>query len=197
MTTTAGPWVRSTITALGTGAAAAGSQLPGVAFFTNFAPPSFDPITLITGGLTLAIFVWVFFRLPNEVVSTQIGVAAVIVSVVLAILYSALLNWTTVLAPPETGIAQRFQIGFGLAPLSLTPEGLKLVQSNPEGATPEYLMLAKGAFRPGGAALIWKLWTITVAWLLLSAVFVLTYITWAFGLACVAIKLTGRSESRS
>jgi hypothetical protein len=165
-----------------------------VTFFTNFAPPNFGPLELLTGGLTLAIFAWVFLSRPPGLSGAQSGISAVLVAVILAIVYTAMLNWTTVLAPPETGNAQRFQIGFGLAPFSLTPEGSRLVQESPDRVTPEYLMLATGAFRPGGPEVVWKPWTITAAWLLLSCIFLLSYLAWSFGLACVALNLTGRSN---
>lgn len=186
--------IRGAAAVLGTCATALGSQLPGLSFFTSFAPPDFGPLKLITGGLTLAIFVWVFLSRPPGAAGARTGILAVIAAVFFAIVYSALLNWTTVSAPPETGSAQRFQVGFGLAPFSLTPEGHKLIQSNPDGVTPEDLMLAKALFRPHGPELIWKPWTITAAWLLLSCVFLLSYLAWSFGLACVALNLTGRSN---
>jgi hypothetical protein len=179
--------------ALSVGATALASQLPGVSFFTNFAPPNFGALTLMTGGLTLAIFVWVFVNRPARA-NAKTGIAAVVCAVLLAIVYSALLNWTTVLPPAGTGSTQRFQIGFGLASFSLGPEGLKLLQSSPSSVTPEDLMLAKAAFRPGGPELIWKPWTVTVAWLLSSGFFLLSYLAWSFGLASVALSLTGRSR---
>jgi hypothetical protein len=187
--------IHSAVAALVMGTTALGSQLPGLSFFTNFAPPLFGPLKLMSGGLTLAIFVWVLLSPPKRAARAGLGVAAVIVAVSLAIIYSALLDWTTVSAPPESGIEQRFQIGFGLTPFSLTQEGIKLVQSSPDTATPENLMLTVGAFRPGGPGLIWKSWTITAAWLLLSCVFLFAYLAWSFGLACVALRLTNRSKS--
>lgn len=183
------------ITALATGAGALASQLPGLVFFSQYAPPSFGPVTLMTGGLSLAVFVWVFSNSTMKSASTSLGTSSIIASVVLAIIYTALLNWVTVPAPLETGIAQRFQIGFGLTPFSLTSEGLKLLNTAPD-ITPEYAMLFKGGFRPGGAQLIWKPWTITASWLMLSSVFFLAYLAWSFGLACIALKLIGRTQNR-
>jgi hypothetical protein len=186
--------IRSAVAVLATCATALGSQLPGVSFFTNFAPPDFGALKLVTGGLTLAVFVWVFRSWAPGAAAGKTSIIAVLTAVFLAIGYSALLDWTTVSAPPQTGNAQRFQIGFGLAPFSLTPKGLELVQSSPDSVNPQYLMLATGGFQPGGAELVWKRWTITAAWLILSLVFLLSYLAWSFGLACVAINLTDRSK---
>jgi hypothetical protein len=196
MITPDGRRIHGAVVALATGAGALASQLPGLAFFTDYSPPYFGPLTLMTGGLTLAVFIWVFSSLKMKAASSRLGIVAVSASVVLAIIYISLLNWVTVPAPPETGIVQRFQIGFGFARFSLTPEGLKLLDTMPD-ITPEFAMLAKGAFRPGGTQLIWKAWTITASWLMLSCVFFLAYLAWSFGLACIALRLTGHSQSRT
>jgi hypothetical protein len=187
--------IKGVATLLGTSATALASQLPGISFFTSYAPPDFGPLTLMTGGLTLAIFAWVLFgsRAKSRGVST--GVKAVLAAVALAIVYCAILSWTTVPAPPEQHVQQRFQIGFGLLPFSLTPTGLRILQSNPDTVTTEDVLLATGGYRPNGPAVAWKQWTITAAWGTLSVIFVLSYLTWAFGLACVGRELQRRSGS--
>lgn len=187
------PSIKGVVTLLGTSATALASQLPGISFFTSYAPPDFGPLKLMTGGLTLAIFAWVLFgsRAQSRGVST--GVKAVVAAVALAVVYCAFLGWTTVPAPPEQHVQQRFQIGFGLIPYSLTPTGLKILQSSPDAVTAEDLLLATGGFRPNGATVAWKQWTVTAAWGALSVIFVLSYIAWAFGLACVGRELQRRS----
>jgi hypothetical protein len=188
------PRIRDAVSRMSVAAGGLASQLPGVSFFTDQAPPSFGLLTLMTGGLTLAVFVWVFSMRPSASRRARHGVISVIIAIVLALAYTALLNCLTVSAPPETGVSARFQIGFGLLPFSLTPAGLTAVKTSPGNATAEYLMLIKGAFRPGGAELIWKPWTITAAWLILSGTFVLAYLCWAFGLACIAVRLSDRDQ---
>lgn len=185
-------------TALGVLAAGAGaiaSQLPGLSFFTSNAPPSFGLLSLMTSGLTLAIFVWVLTTTPADSDRSRTGLIAVGAAIVLGLAYAGLLNWVTVPAPAETGVAQRFQIGFGLSDFSLTDDARRLLKASPADTTIEDLMLMKGAFRPGGPQLLWKPWTITAAWLLLSTVFLLAYSLWSFGLACVATRMVGRKSA--
>jgi hypothetical protein len=179
------------VSVLAATASGVASQLPGISFFTHQAPPNFGPLSLMTGGLTLAIFVWVFSK-KNDAQRVRNGIAGVTAAVLLAIAYTALLNWVTVPPPAETGVAERFQIGFGLSTFSLTTDGINALRLDPL-ATAQELMLMLGGFQPGGTGLIWKPWTITVAWLILSLTFVLAYIAWSFGLACIAARLTERS----
>ncbi len=171
------------------GAGAVASQLPGLSFFTSNAPPSFGLLSLMTSGITLAIFVRVLTTTSASHDRSRTGLVAISGAIVLALTYAGLLGWVTVSAPQETGVAQRFQIGFGLSSFSLTEEAKVLLQATPGGATPEDLMLMKGAFRPGGPQLLWKSWTITLAWSLLTAVFLLAYGLWSFGLACVGSRM--------
>ncbi|NKK60603.1 hypothetical protein [Rhizobium ruizarguesonis] len=169
-------------------AGAIASQLPGLSFFTDYTPPSFGLMTLLTGGLTLAVFVWVLASTPRSSNFAGFGVATIVIAVLLAVIYLALLSWVTVPAPIETGIDERFQIGFGLLDFSLTDRARTLLQSH-NGSTPQDLMLAVAGFRPGGAELLWKPWTVTSAWLLLVCNFILTYFLWSLGLALIATRL--------
>lgn len=185
-------------TALGVLAAGAGaiaSQLPGLSFFTSNAPPSFGVLGLMTSGLTLAVFVWVLSSTPPSRDRSRTGLIATGAAVLLGLGYVGLLNWVTVPAPAETGIDQRFQIGFGLLNFSLTDDARSLMHSSGGPATPEDLMLVKGAFRPGGPQQLWNAWTITLAWTMLSGVFLAVYFLWAFGLACVATRLVRRTAA--
>ena len=167
------------------------SQLPGISFFTNQTPPSFAPILLITSGLTIAIFAWVFSTPSNVTKRIRIGLVSIITAIVLAIFYTALLQWVTVIPPPQAGSHERFQIGFGLSPFSLTPTGITEVHTHPD-TTPTDIMLRRGLFQPGGPELIWQPWTITTSWFLLSILFFSTYFSWTLGLACIAAWISKR-----
>lgn len=183
-------------TALGVlvaGAGAVASQLPGLSFFTSNAPPSFGLLALVTSGLTLAIFVWVLTTTPPSRDRSRMGLVAIVAAILLGVAYAGLLNWVTVPAPAETGVDQRYQIGFGLSDFSLTDRGKASLKTAPGGLTPQDLMLNNGAFRFGGPELIWRPWTITLAELLLTGVFLVTYFLWAFGLACVSTRLVKRT----
>jgi hypothetical protein len=185
-------------TALGltaAGAGAVGSQLPGLSFFTSNAPPSFGLLGLMTSGLTLAIFVWVLASTPASRDRSRTGLVAIGASVLLGLAYAGLLNWVTVPAPAETGVDQRLQIGFGLSDFSLTDSAKALLKVAHGEMTPEDLMLQIGAFKPGGPQLLWKPWTITLAWTLLSGVFLAAYFLWSFGLACVASRMVKHTST--
>src|SRR5260221_2596035 len=114
MTDTLQGSVHKGLTALIGIAAALSSQLPSISFFTDYAPPDFGVLKLMTSGLTLALVVWVFSTAPSHDRRCQVGMLAITCAVVFAVIYSALLSWVTVRAPPEVGLITRFQIGFGM-----------------------------------------------------------------------------------
>jgi hypothetical protein len=186
--------ISTALGALAAGTGAIASQLPGLSFFTSNAPPSFGLLGLMTSGLTLAIFVRVLATTPEALDRSRAGLLAVAGAVVLGLSYVSLLNWVTVPAPVETGVDRRYQIGFGLSDFSLTDRAKAALKTGADGVTSEDLMLMNGAFRPGGPQLLWKPWTITLARALLSAVFLLAYFLWSFGLACVATRMVKRSS---
>lgn len=183
--------IATAIAALSTAAAAVGSQLPGVSFFADFAPPSFKALTLLSGGGALAVFVRVFTSREAPKKRAQLGFRYTAFAIALAVAYSFVIQWVTVTSPSESGAEHRYQIGFGMQDFSLTAEA-KAARREQSLQTPQELMLAFGAFQPGGAELIWREWTIVSAALLLSCLFVLTYLSWAYGLACISWSLIRR-----
>src|SRR5690348_13598813 len=58
--------ITNSLSALVVVVGALASQLPGISFFTEYAPPSFGMLALVTTGLTLAVFAWVFVSPTRE-----------------------------------------------------------------------------------------------------------------------------------
>ena len=159
------------------------SQLPGLAFFLNWAPPMFPAITLLTGGVGLAVFA-AGYRGRRARMSTR-AAGFVVGALACAAIYSVLLGEWSVAAPAERSVGQRYQIGFGVMSFSLTDDartkGTRLALR-----TPEDYMLAFGGYEPHATALIWREWTIIAAGSLLIALYVVAYLGWCYGLAILA-----------
>jgi hypothetical protein len=184
------------LTALVVVVGALASQLPGLSFFSEYAPPSFGMLALVTSGLTLGVFALVFVTTSNASHLVRRGAIGVVAAIVLALIYTALLDWVTVMPPDGTGSTQRYQIGFGLSHFSLTPAGLADLTANP-GLTAQDLLLRAGGFRQDGPHLVWHSWTVFTAWLVLSLVFLAAYAAWSFGLACLAKWLLPKTSGKS
>jgi hypothetical protein len=158
------------------------SQLPGLAFFMDLAPPLFPAITLLASGAGLSAFALGYRRTRDHV---RLAARAVVLAVLCAALYAVLLSQWSVAPPPERDRGERFQIGFGLMAFSLTSEArVKTAQMSLR--TPEELMLAFGGYEQQGTALIWRTWTIVAAGTLLIATYVLSFLTWCYGLGLLA-----------
>jgi hypothetical protein len=169
-------------------ATALGSQLPGISFFLGLAPPDFRVIALLTSGGTIALFLWVFNKreaLQQYVVK---GVRFVAIAIILAALYGILFQYLTVGTPVSRGGDERFQIGLGMWSISLT-DNARTVAQEQHLDTPEELMLAFGGYEQGGRSRIWKGWSIVAASLILSVVFVISFVFWTSGLAYLARSL--------
>jgi hypothetical protein len=110
------------------------------------------------------------------------------ISVVAIVAYFIGRTYWTIGPPPgrlEEGV--RYQIGFHLAPWSLTSEAAdKLDSLSVASRTPGDLMLAFGAYKDGGPQLIWKPWTIVVAGSMLVALYLVAFLFWAFAVSMLA-----------
>ncbi len=120
--------------------AALGSQLPGMSFFLGLVPPDFRALPLLTGGGTIALFIYVFNKRQAQHKDVARGVRLVGAAIVLAIVYGVLFQFVTVGTPASRGGRDRFQIGFGLSSGSLTDNARQVVQQR-HIDTPMELML--------------------------------------------------------
>lgn len=165
--------------------------LPGAAYFTHNAPPLFALTGVVSGGVGVGIFVYVFLARPDLRGAAKGAVRVLISAVLLGAVYGVLLTLLSVTTPTDSGSdGARFQIGFRTADLSLTPDA-RTKRDQLDLRTPEDLMLAYGGYEPGTSYRIWKTWTIVAAGMLLIVLFVVTFVLWAYGLALLAWSLSG------
>jgi hypothetical protein len=189
--------IQSSSTRMVTLTTALGSQLPGLSFFLGLAPPGFRAVTLLTGGGTLAIFLLKFSKREPYADCIQKGVRSLTIAILTAIAYGFFFAYVTAGPPAPRSEHVRYQVGFGLAPFSLTPAALR-VANEQHLSTKEELMLAFGAYDEDATSRIWKSWSIFVAGAILIGMFVLTYYYWTSGLAWLAciFKSTGGQATK-
>lgn len=165
-----------------------GTLVPGASFFTQQAPPLFAPVGLLTSAAAVAVLIRRYLQAPHGTRTMKTVARLIVLSLVLAGAYVFALDYLTVL-PPSGRPGPRVQIGFGMAPWSLTPEALGLVADPKlDLKTPQDLMLAFGAY-PGGSGTtsqIWRPWTIGTSGGLLIALFLCGFICLASGFGTLA-----------
>jgi hypothetical protein len=175
---------------------ALGSQVPGLAFFVDLAPPAFIPTVLLTTGGGLALFIGVFLKSHAPRVRAHRATRFIGLAVAAAFMYGWLHQSLTVSVPEEMGGGARRQIGLGMLTLSLTDRAREVQRTN-DLQTPEELMLAFGGYEEGATRLIWKPWSIAVGTLLLSAAFTTAYLSWTYGMALLAASLVKKHPSEA
>jgi hypothetical protein len=170
--------------------------LPGAAYFTHNAPPLFALTGVVSGGVGVGIFVYVFLVRPDLRVAAKGAIRVLISAVLLGAVYGVLLTLLSLTPPTDSGSdGARVQIGFRTADLSLTADARKK-RDQLDLRTPEDLMLAYGGFEPGTTYRIWKTWSIAAAGMLLIVLFVVTFVLWAYGLALLAWSLSSEHTAQ-
>lgn len=183
--------IKGSLKSLSVLAAGISTLLPGLTYFSQYAPPMFTASALLSSGLGLAVFIRVFATDRKASTWVQRGSRSVVAAVFLASIYGLLFSLLTVSSPVDIPPPQRerYQIGFWTLDFSLTDEA-KIKKKEYSLATPEELMLAFGGYEPGGTSQIWHTWTILSAGILLIALFILTFMLWAYGMALLAQSLS-------
>jgi hypothetical protein len=166
--------------------AGTGVGVPALTFFENYTPPLFPQVGLLLTALSGALLYVLTTGSPKAGFASvktlkRLSRQAVIwigVALVFMIVYVLLLHYCTVMDPQKGTV--RFQIGFGTAPWSLTESGRKLALalSNP---SPDDLMMAEGAYVPGGPETIWSAWSTLVAGMALILSYMAAFIAWTTG----------------
>ena len=163
--------------------------MPGVIGFLVYRPPmSFLP-PVLASTLGIVGLLWPGSR-PRLAASREAKhTSSRIRKVGVASLLSFLLFWAAVdqwtIMDPTTPW-ERFQLGFGKARWSLTDSvGRSYLEHDPDGAVGEWMM-AEGAYERGGPARIWHGWSITLAGLLISSVYLLGSASWMVLLSLLA-----------
>jgi hypothetical protein len=127
--------------------ASIGVLVPGFVYFTKYAPPYFPGITLLTTAFATATVVVTYYYSPSPVKGTthtlppilKSAIKAFVVSILLLLVYTILLDVCTVLVP---GTTQRMQIGFGKFDWSLTAYGQQVKATKPF-ATPQLWVMGR------------------------------------------------------
>lgn len=175
----------------------AGTLLPAVGSFTELAPPLFP----MTGLLTAAAVIVVFFGYYQLRGRTRVKSAALLrkslvcmaIALLVFITYNIAFGFWTV-QPPDGSDASIRQIGFGRAEWSLTNDARQLMSEPPEGLdirTTGDLMLAFGVW--GGIGQVTDVWTpptVIAAGSILIALFVVSFLLWAYAWASLARFVT-------
>lgn len=173
-------------------AAGIGSSMPGITFFTEYAPPLLEGWSLLVTALAIPILFFGYFRPFRSRRLLRLALVSVVFAVVLLIVYSVLLNMTTVRPPAPRGGA-RFQVGWGKAVWGLQPAAREVVEADGSLSVQELMLLFAG-YQEGGPEKIWKVWVIVLFGVLLTVVFVTAFFLWTYGFALLAQFLSVRSR---
>jgi len=175
---------------------ALGVSAPAIGYFVAVAPPLLPRVGLLLPLVCGALAIIAFKHRSSgrgspvagesrEVVAARRCLALALVAIVL---YALLLQWCSVVDPQNE--RARFQIGFGMTDWSLTPLGLSLKSKYPL-FTARDMLLAVAGFHDGGAELLWKVWTVYLAGLLLIVSYLVAFVFWVLGFGFLAKQVSG------
>jgi len=154
-----------------------GVIVPGFTFFTSYAPPMFEEISLITSALCVGVMV----VLSNRKNRKSNGLKWLVVAFVLLVLYLFFLNSTTINIHDE-----RWQAGFGTQRWSLTPEALKMIEAAPDCARSKEELLNCAGHIKTSVLRIWSVESIYLASGCLILVFTASSVIWTAGWTILA-----------
>jgi hypothetical protein len=169
--------------------ASIGVLVPGFVYFTKYAPPYFPGITLLTTAFATATVVITYYYSPSLAKSStrtlppilKSAIKAFVASILLLFVYTILLDLCTVVVP---GTTQRMQIGFGRFDWSLTAYGQQVKTTKP--LAPPQQWLWDESFETDAPKLIWASWTIHLAGILMTLVFMFAFVLWTFAWSLIA-----------
>ncbi|WNM61913.1 hypothetical protein [Candidatus Nitrospira neomarina] len=169
-------------------AGSAGGLLPGIAFFNTYAPPMFEAVSLLTGGVAIAIVLHALKSGHATKGSAKKAIILILLGLLLVVSYGFGRSFWTV-SPPAGWPPDRIQIGFYLADWSLTDKAQEYMIDHPD-YTVEKLMLSFAAY--DHPEKIWKVWSIISAGFILIVVFSGGFLLWAYGFALLARSLSSQ-----
>lgn len=172
-----------------------GCSLPGIAYWKQSAPPYLEAWSVLVTGVAAALLVYGYTKPLDPTKTPRICVGYITLAIVLVAVYSVLLQYTTV-QQHKREERSRYQIGFYTFDWSLKDAEYQKGKLKEAGKkfTAENLMMANGAFRPGGPETVWKLWTIICSGFLLVFVFISSFFSWTYGFAILARHLSDRNR---
>jgi hypothetical protein len=169
---------------------------PGATFLLEYAPPLWSPLGWLIPVLCMGLLAWSYHREKNA--KARWGKAMIFVlatAALITIYWIALQSWTVTPPPPRDG--ERRQIGFGMAPWSLTPKSIEKIQDSPrrdppiEISSPNDVMNIFGLWGERGLPTeAWQAWSIFAAGMTLVLLYVAGCVCWAYGLGVLMRALT-------
>lgn len=163
-----------------------GGLLPGIAFFNAYAPPMFEAVSLLTGGVAIAVVLFILKVHKPKKESAKKSIFLILLGLLLIVFYGFGRSYLTI-GPPAGWPPDRIQVGFYLANWSLTDKAQKYLINHPT-TTIEDLMLGFAAY--DHPEKVWKVWSIIAAGFLLIMVFTGGFLLWAFGFGLLARSLS-------
>ena len=171
-----------------------GVAAPVAASLIDATPPLFSQLRWFAPAIAAAgVIIAYYYEAPVDSESTalppnvRLARRLLILTAIAFVAYLFVLQATTL---SDSRGEQRFQIGFGRAGWSLTPEGRAWKAGHPTQTIEEW-MLSFGAFRPGGSTLIWEEWSIWTAGFTGVVLYLGTFLMWTFAWALLAKKRPG------
>ncbi len=163
-----------------------GAVIPGYAYFSQFAPPNFREITLLTGGLALVVLVATLMRRKGRPSVTKATVR-IFAAFFCLVFYGVMLDLTTVTAPADFQTEERFQIGFGMADWSLTDTAKDLVKTRGLDTKEQIMLAVQGYTDTDAVKLAWHWWSVRLAQAILLMLFTVGFLLWTHGFALLAM----------
>lgn len=170
--------------------AGVGTLIPAIAYFTKYSPPLLGKASLLTVAVAAATVIFAYYYEPTGQASepgTPLLVRQarklLIIAFALFIVYLVFLRICTVLEPREG--KQRLQIGFSTYEWSLAEQGRKMKAAYPNVSITEFMFLNR-AYSDEKIAVVWKPWTVYLAGVLTTLVFMFSFVLWNFGWALIA-----------
>ena len=165
-----------------------GAVIPGYAYFSQYAPPNFREVSLLTGGLALVVLVATLMR-PNIRHSLRKTVVRIFVAFLCLVCYGFMLDLTTVTAPADFQSEERFQIGFGMTDWSLTDNAKELIKTRKLDTKEQIMLSVQGYTDTDAVRLAWHGWSILLAQVTLIALFTIGFLLWTHGFALLSMAV--------
>ncbi len=166
-----------------------GVAIPGYSFFTDYAPPLFPNISIITS----AICIWVLVLVANSekpiTPSTKKPIIYIGLSFLLLIVYLIMLRECTL---PNSAGDGRWQIGFGRWEPGLTDPAIAMLKNgdcqDSEG------MLFCSRYEEVSIEKIWKKWSVYAAGISMLFLFLFSSLLWTSAWGALAKKQLSKKQ---
>lgn len=183
---------RSALKVLAQSSSSLGCIIPGYAYFNLYSPPLFENISLLTSAVVLSVVVYVT-KHPDHKSGIGFSFFWIILAILIMFSYSVARELTTTSIPSDYEIesaesVKRLQIGFNLAPWSLTEKAKKYASENNINTVSEIVLWS--GYSQENMYKAWSAWSINAASFLLMLLFFSGFILWAYGFSKLSCALS-------